>query len=70
VKKWKPLFQMLANLAISSACASVLLFLFVFILRPHEVWVDVERFVVFAVFGLIFWSIENYHRKKNAQTEK
>jgi hypothetical protein len=69
VKKWKPLFQMLANLAVSFTCAALLLVLFTVAVRPRGIiWFQVRLFGFLAVFALTFRLIGNYHRKKNAQS--
>jgi hypothetical protein len=67
VKKWTPLFQMLANLAVSSVCALLLTFVIFVVVKPRGIWLDAAKQGVLIVFLLISWSIRRYHQKKNAQ---
>jgi Flp pilus assembly protein TadB len=68
LKKWTLLFQMLANVAVSCACALLLMFTILVVFKPRGIWLEVAKNGVLLVLLLVFWSIRKYHQKKNAQT--
>jgi Flp pilus assembly protein TadB len=59
---------MLVNVAVSSACALLLMFVILVVVKPRGIWLEAAKNGVLLVLLFVFWSIRKYHQKKSAQT--